>query len=477
MSGGPTLEVVLIGDFSGRASRGAHAPQELGARKLRTVEPEEFDALFATLAVELRLKAPGASEAQVLVPRSLDDFAPDALWTKLASCEPLRSLRRRLENPATFEAAARELGAELATAPPPATSAGSAAPASALEAAMQATSERGPSGVPRTGEEIAQALVRELVIPHVVPAPHPQRDELLRAVDAAIAEHLRALLRDPALRRAEVAWRSLDFVLRRIGVANAVKLRVLDASREELASDLLRSVAIDATALHRVLAPRGDDPAEDRAVLWLGLETVDATLADAVLLARWAELARACGALLLAGAAPRLVGAAELTPETEPGPALYADADAARAWEALRTSAVAERISLAAPRLLLRLPYGERGTPSEEVAFEELEATERGSGYLWGSGALALAVFLGEQLAEQGAFEPSATRELGDLPLHVREEDGEPLAQPCAELLLRERDAASLAARGLSVLRSVRSRDSVYVGPLRSLSGRELPLP
>lgn len=478
ISKSPVLDLVLIGDFSGRASRGAHAPQTLAERRPRRIEPEELDATMAALGVELRLASPGGGEPLAFRARSLDELAPDALLASLSTFEHLRSLRRRLADPARFAEAARELGAELGAsapnAPPPSAPSASGG---LLDAALQETAARGAAeGIPRTGEEIARALVRELVIPHVIPAPHPRRDELIATVERAIGEHLRALLRDPAFRGAEIAWRSLDLLLRRVGVANAVRVHFCDATRAELEADLLREGALEACALHRALAPRGVDPQAARATLWIPLELFDAEERDAALLARFAELAGACDALVLASAHSRLYGCAALEPDSDPDGRMLGSQGAERAWEALRAAPAAARIALAAPRLLLRLPYGARGAEVEALAFEELAAESDTAGYLFGPGALGVALFLGEQLVEEGAFDPAATRALEGLPLHVRTWDGETIAQPCAEVWLRDADAARLAARGLCVLRSVRDRDAVILGALRALNGRPLAL-
>jgi len=146
-----------------------------------------------------------------------------------------------------------------------------------------------------------------------------------------------------------------------------------------------------------------------------------------------------------------------------------------RAWTALRALPAAGSLSLVLPRLLLRPPYGERAGTVEQFDFEELAGAEDHEGYLWGSGAFAAGLLLGEGFTRRGwQLQLEDGIEIGDLPADVREHGGEATLQPPAEVLLTDRAAEALGARGLCVLRSVRGQAVVRLDGLRSFAGTPL---
>src|SRR5262245_56499651 len=112
-AGGPArpdapFRILVLGDPSGRASRltpGANAG--LATRRPLRVDRDTLDEVIAESAPELQLPLAGAGAAPVTIRfTNLDEFHPDSLYQRLGPFEHLRSLRRRLQNPATFADAA-----------------------------------------------------------------------------------------------------------------------------------------------------------------------------------------------------------------------------------------------------------------------------------------------------------------------------------------------------------------------------------
>ncbi|MGA7802776.1 MAG: type VI secretion system contractile sheath large subunit, partial [Gammaproteobacteria bacterium] len=145
--------------------------------------------------------------------------------------------------------------------------------------------------------------------------------------------------------------------------------------------------------------------------------------------------------------------------------------EGAALWTEVRRLPEAAFLALVAPRFLLRLPYGARTRAAESFAFEEAPGRLAHEHYLWGSGAVLVAVALAGQFARVGwDIQPGAAAMAIDrLPLHVFKEDGEAQIKPCAEILLTDRGAGVFAASGITPLRSVRDADQVLIGTLRSL--------
>ena len=79
------FRIALLGDFSGRASRGEElAGEDLSGKKPRKVDREGLDAALAKFAPELTLEVEGAGEL-TLTFAALDDFHPDALHDRVGA--------------------------------------------------------------------------------------------------------------------------------------------------------------------------------------------------------------------------------------------------------------------------------------------------------------------------------------------------------------------------------------------------------
>jgi predicted component of type VI protein secretion system len=140
-------------------------------------------------------------------------------------------------------------------------------------------------------------------------------------------------------------------------------------------------------------------------------------------------------------------------------------------WLDLRQSPIARWVSLALPRMLLRLPYGAKSDPVESFAFEEFGTRARHEDYLWGNPALACAEVVARAFLEEGpGMSIEGPLEIDDLPAHVRDQDGERRLQPCAEFALPIRVGEEIVQRGMIPLLSFGNRNAVRVMGIRSIS-------
>jgi predicted component of type VI protein secretion system len=130
-------------------------------------------------------------------------------------------------------------------------------------------------------------------------------------------------------------------------------------------------------------------------------------------------------------------------------------------WQALRRSEAAPWIGLAAPRVLLRLPYGKATDPVSGFAFEEFAGAPVHEHFLWGNPALAVALLVGRG---------GDSQEIGDLPAYTFTQDGERELQACAERHLGEAAGTALLAAGLMPVMSHRHRNAVTVMRLQSVA-------
>jgi len=277
----------------------------------------------------------------------------------------------------------------------------------------------------------------------------------------AAASLLRHVLRDPAWRHLEAAWRAVDRFVRELDMADGdVRLELLDCRADELLADL-GACAGDPARAGLTSALKGDGRGCD---LVVSLEEFGPSLAEQSLLGGLAAVATAQGAVLLAGAAPALAALA-----TSDDPQVLA-AQESRVWRALRESALAPHIGLTFARLLARLPYGPRNDPVAAFAFDELADAGAAPVHdllVWRSAALDAALLLAQGHGQGGV---ESVVQLNDLPAFIDRSGDEPRLQAVAEAYLGEGEVRALAAAGLIALQSDRRVPNARVSAWHSIA-------
>jgi type VI secretion system protein ImpC len=486
--GGGPFQMALLGDFSGRSSRGLRdAGPQLAGRRPLLVDRDNFDEVLAKLGVAVRLQGAGGAGAVDIRFRELDDFHPDRLYRHLEMFQSLRQTRDRLHNPATFAAAAAEVhswsqgrSAEAGRppeAPPPELAA--LAPEQLLDQIIGGPLDRpAPTAAPQESTDW-NAFLRSVAAPYSIPRPDPKQPELVAQVDAATGALMRAVLHHPIFQALEALWRSVHFLVRRLDTDHGLKLCLLDVSRAELESDLAAAEDLGATGLYRLLVEQtvGTPGAAPWAVL-VGHYSFAATTADVGLLGRLTQIAQRAGAPFLGAATPSFVGCPSLARTPDPDDWTTAlEPETREAWEALRRLPAATCLGLVLPRFLLRLPYGKDTDPAESFPFEELPPGASHEDYLWGNPAMAAAYLFGAAFNHAGwQLRPGMVQDIDGLPVHVYQNDGESESKPCAEVLLTHRAADAILDRGIMPLLSVRGTDQVRLAAFRSIAEPARPL-
>lgn len=483
--------IALMGDFSGRSSR-RPSDSSVANRRAVAIDRDNFDEVLARLKPAISLEL-GATTLNLQF-SELDDFHPDRLFARAELFRRLREARHRLQDPATFAAAAEELGVK----PRPQPAEKPSAPAASADAVVSGIVQKGSGGLldeiveqsqdqparsrpSRTPDELQQ-FVRRVTEPHLAAGADPRQAEVLGVIDRALSSQMRALLHVPDFQALEAAWRAVFFLVRRVETSPQLKFYLIDVSREELAAEVMSSPDLRASGAYRLLVEKtvGTLGAEPWALI-AGNYTFGPEREDAELLGRLGKIAAAAGAPFLAAASPRLLGCSSLAAAPHPRDwNLTPDADGAAAWAALRGLPAATSIGLALPRFLLRLPYGKQTDPIESFNLEEMPAAPEHEDYLWGNPAFACALLLAQSFSEEGwELRPGVRSEIDGLPLHVYLRNGESELQPCSEALLTEDAAARIMQLGVMPLVTMKGRDAVRLvrfqsiaeGP-RALAGR-----
>lgn len=422
------MRMLVLGDFSGTP---ASERTPLASRATSRVDLDTLDKTIQRLGPRLRLPAGDISVEHI------DDFHPDQLFTRLELFQTLQQSRAHppVGSP-TGDDLVRLLGKPAAA---------SAAPAAA-----------GAPGI--------DALIQHIVAPHVVKEASAETKGHLAAVDAAMAEGMRAVLHDPAFQSLESAWRGVHWLMSNLELDGPLSLHVLDVTREELLGDVVAAEGkLAQTGLCRAVVDRWrNEPGGRGWSLLVGLFDFGPSHVDMGLLAALGLIASQAGGPLLAGADEALSGG---------------DEQALAGWRALRRSEAAPWIGLAAPRVLLRMPYGKASDPIESFAFEEFTGPPLPHELLWGTASLATALLIGRGFNARGwDMEPGDEREIEGLPAYTFVRDGERVMQPCAERLLTEREIDTMVKAGLIPVASRRDRNAVVAIRFQSVAEPPAPL-
>ncbi len=453
------LRLLLVADLTPQ-----RRPNWRGDSLLRRVDAHGFAGLMEEWQPALRLDVPNRLSPQPpsleigLRFRSLKDFAPSAIARQVPALARLLAIRTevygvrtkgtdretfrdRLGEAGVDAASADGLYAQLTIEPPKPKPAPAPQRDDALDRLMGMVDSGDGSADETSGSGDALA---EAVSDGARRIATSAADKILEDFDRKLGGQVRAIIEHPDVRRLEAAWRGLKLLVDRLPFREGVHLDVLAAPRESLSEALYFQVLVPE---HGAGEGDGRDPLS--AVI-LGF-AFDNSQADIELLDDIAGTGASLQAPFIASAgpeffgfdAPEKIGPLPLVPQLVAGPEYIH-------WNKLREKDEARFAALAFPPFLLRAPYGP-DNPSKDFPLEE-------AGFLWGGGALAVAVAMADSFAETGWPTHLAGRRMDDLPIHETERGRTPLA-----VLIPEAKAAELADAGFVVLTGEANRDRIQV--------------
>ena len=428
--GDEPMRLLVLGDFRGDAV--ADRPP-LANRPTLRVDVDSLEAVMRRLRPALTLPAGEIRFDEI------DDFHPDRLYGRLDVFKALRE--KRAIPPGADEDVDRLLG----KAPEP-----------------RATTPVGDVAPAATGG--LDAFIREAIAPHIVKDTSAQAQAYVAAVDSAIAEQMRSFLHYAAFQSLEATWRGVHWLVSRLELDENLQLHLFDVSRTELLTDIAEAKGeISKTGLYRALVDRWRNvPGEHGWAAFVVLDRFGRSATDIGLLAALGLVASQAGCPLLGDADLQL-----------------ADRDdaALEGWRALRHSEAAPWIALAAPRILLRAPYGGRSDPIESFTFEEFVGPPVHDEFLWGYSSIGLAMLIGRGFTERGwDMQLGEEREIDDLPAYTFTRNGEREMQACGERFLSEGEMRQLASAGLIPIGSRRDRNAVVAVQFQSIAEPSAPL-
>jgi len=203
-------------------------------------------------------------------------------------------------------------------------------------------------------------------------------DILVTLIDQKLSLALSAVMHCPGFKQMESTWRGLHYLVMNTETSTMLKLKVFNATKDELRKDMLKAVEFDQSRLFKIIyeAEYGTYGGHPYSML-LGDYAIGSSGDDMDFLSKMAEVAAAAHAPFIAQASEELFGLTGFDKLDKPRDLkkIFEGGDLI-GWQAFRELEDARYVSLVLPRALLRLPYGmpskRNTTACEGINFEEI---------------------------------------------------------------------------------------------------------
>ena len=467
------FRLAVLGDFSGRANKGAlETGEALAKRKPLNVDFDNIDDVIARLNIALDLPI-GANGSTTIRIREMDDFHPDQLYQNLEIFTEIANLRDRLGNTASFAAAAKEvqewLGDETLLESTELNSPARGATIPASDSIDDFAKLIGEPTVKRKPVSAAvELLLKSAVAPYIQPSPDPRQESMVAEVDRALSGMMRSILHHPDFQAMESIWRSVEMLTQRLETDTHLQIILYDITAEELAADLTGANKPEESGLYQLLVeqPAQDGP-QGRLSAISACYTFEQTASHAELLDRIAQVVSPANTAFIASVNAQPLDQ-ELTESVQ------------KAWNQLAAQPGAECLALTTPKFMLRIPYGKKSDPIDTFEFEEFATNDDFSTLVWGHSSILTGLSLGLSYTEQGMenMDIHANMTISEMPYHFyNDSTGDQIALPCTERLFTETAIQQLQSQNLIPIVAIKGQPKVQLGSWVSLNGKNLAGP
>lgn len=440
------FRLYILGNFSARSD----VPWE--QRKIRGVDSDNFDQVMNLIMPTFEIETGLALKIE-----TLDDFHPDTWFGKIQILANLQKLKKELSSPSTAEQAAMKIQAYYPSATKNDASIPTKEATESQEDILQRLLGKSPENTIGRKNSVNQ-FIDQIVSPYVMKDTDLQHQALIKVIDSTSSQYLQTLLHRQDFQRLEALWRATETLVKEES-GDEQSFFLVDISQTELLAELRKdSGTFEQRLLQHVQSGDGEQD-----IILIGDYCFSSSVDDRDLLTYCSRLAKICGGCFLSGADISLLE-----------DSISAESGSVQNWTQYLKEISADRVILAYPRYLLRLPYGNRRDPIEAFEFEECSVTPQTNELLWGNPAFICARVLiktsqGHKNEDQAYF--------GDVPAFTFDHNGEHILQPGTEILLNETQANALLAKGITPLIGFRQRQGIRLVSISTLSEHSLLVP
>lgn len=262
---------------------------------------------------------------------------------------------------------------------------------------MTALMIRRPAQKPYALELIGQMAVGILEDTNVDKAPNDAAfimNDQIAVIDKMISDQLNEVMHHADFQQLEATWRGLHYLVSNTETGTNLKIKVLNTSKKDVLKDLKKAVEFDQSALFKMVyeAEHGTYGGAPFSCL-VGDYEFGRSNDDMELLDKISGVAAAAHAPFITAAYALLFDLEDFSKLSKPRDLskIFESAELIK-WRSFRDSEDSRYVTLAMPRVLLRLPWGgKRGATVEGLGFEEDVKGPDPKKFLWGNAAYVLA--------------------------------------------------------------------------------------
>ncbi len=304
--------------------------------------------------------------------------------------------------------------------------------------------------------------------------------EAIAGIDELISKQLAEVMHHNSFQKLEGSWRGLQYLTVNSDTSQTLKIRVLSMNKSELYKDLSKAVEFDQSQIFKkVYESEFGTPGGEPYGALVGDYEFTNHPEDIESLSLMSNVAAAGFTPFLSAASPALFGFDNWTELSKPRDLekVFESLEYTK-WRSFRESPDSRFVTLAMPRVLARLPYGESTTPIEEFRYEEFDLDDK-SGmakntehdkYCWMNASYVLGARMTEAFSTYGFCTAIRGAEGGgkvsNLPSHVFvSDDGDPDLKCPTEIGITDRREAELSKLGFLPLCHYKNTDyAVFFG-------------
>ncbi len=290
-------------------------------------------------------------------------------------------------------------------------------------------------------------------------------DVMLAEVDARISAQVNEILHHPEVQKLESAWRGLKFLVDRTDFRENIAVEILNVSKDDLITDFEDSPEVVKSGLYRLAYSNEYGVFGGRPYgLMVGNYDFGHGAQDIELLQKLSAVSAMAHAPFLGNVAPEFFDKKSFEEVSQIKELkMYLEGPQYARWHSFRESEDARYVGLCAPRFMLRLPYGEGGTPVKDFNFNEDVVGKHGN-YLWGHASIAMASRIVDSFAKfrwaPNIIGPQSGGAVENLPLHNYQAMGEIQSKVPTEILVTDRREYELSEEGFIALSWRKGSDS-----------------
>jgi type VI secretion system protein ImpC len=291
-------------------------------------------------------------------------------------------------------------------------------------------------------------------------------------VDKTLSYYLNCILHDENFQKLEGSWRGLVYVLQNSIITDNMRIKILNASVDELFSDLTKAMEFDQSSLFKKVyeAEYGTFGGNPYTSIMFDF-SVTRNSRDVTLLRKMTEVMAAAHCPLFVGVAPSLFGLKTFSKLNDAYSisTIFDNIDLAE-YKSFREMDDAKYATLLLPRIISRLPYNTNLVSIPGLNFIESVSGINDNEYTWMNAAYAYITQIANAYAMYGWFTTIVGVENGgrvdSLPLYIyKNTNGESVAKCPTEVAITDRREKELSDLGFITLCNAKNENyAVFFG-------------